>query len=66
VLGVDMPSTPLEVGRELWEEMTREEALLSLVDSMTTEAPLEEIPSVALAMLSGKTRGRILVRPNEQ
>jgi putative YhdH/YhfP family quinone oxidoreductase len=66
VLGVDMPSTPLEVGRELWEEMSREQTLLSLVDSMTTEVTLEEIPRVTRAILSGQTRGRILVRPSEQ
>ena len=66
VLGVDMPSTPLEVGRELWEEITREGTLLSLVDSMTTEVTLEEIPRVTRSILGGQTRGRILVRPNEQ
>jgi acrylyl-CoA reductase (NADPH) len=65
-LGVDMPSSPLEVRQELWEEITREGTLLSLVDSITTEVTLEEIPRVARAMLDGQMRGRILVRPNEQ
>ena len=66
VLGVDMPSTPLEVRRELWEEITREGTLLSLVDSMTTEVTLEEIPRVTRGILGGQMRGRILVRPSEQ
>jgi acrylyl-CoA reductase (NADPH) len=66
VLGVDMPSTPLEVGQELWEEVSRERTLLSLVDSIATEVTLEEIPRVTRAMLGGQTRGRILVRPSEQ
>jgi putative YhdH/YhfP family quinone oxidoreductase len=66
VLGIDMPSTPLQMRRELWEEVMREEALLSLVDAIASEVTLEDIPRVTQAMLSGQTRGRILVRPSEQ
>jgi hypothetical protein len=61
-----MPSIPLEVRRELWEEITREGTLLSLVDSMTIEVTLEEIPRVTRGILGGQMRGRILVRPSEQ
>src|SRR5581483_9986631 len=32
VLGIDMPSTPLQMGRELWEEVIHEATLLSVVD----------------------------------
>jgi putative YhdH/YhfP family quinone oxidoreductase len=66
VLGIDMPSTPLEMRRELWEEVIRETTLLSLVDSIVSEVTLEDIPRVTKAMLGGQTRGRILVRPSEQ
>jgi acrylyl-CoA reductase (NADPH) len=66
VLGIDMPSTPLQMGRELWEEVIREATLLSLVDLIASEVTLEDIPRVTKAMLSGQTRGRILVRPSEQ
>jgi putative YhdH/YhfP family quinone oxidoreductase len=66
VLGVDMPSTPLQLRRELWEELTRETTLLSLADSIASEVTLEDIPRVTKAMLGGQTRGRILVRPSEQ
>ena len=62
----DMPSTPLEVRRELWEELTHEGTLLGLVDSMITEVTLEEIPRVTRGILGGQMRGRILVRPSEQ
>lgn len=65
VLGIDMPSTPLEVRHELWEEVTRERALLSSVDSIVSEVILEGIPRVTRAMLDGQTRGRVLVRPSE-
>lgn len=64
VLGIDMPSTPLQMRRELWEEVSREETLLSLVDAIVSEVTLEDIPRVTKAMLSGQTRGRILVRPS--
>jgi putative YhdH/YhfP family quinone oxidoreductase len=64
VLGIDMPSTPLQVGRELWEEVIREATLLSVVDSIASEVTLEDIPQVTQAMLGGQTRGRILVRPS--
>ena len=66
VLGIDMPSTPLEMRRELWEEVIREGALLSLVDSIASEVTLEDIPRVTRAMLNGQTRGRILIKPSEQ
>ncbi len=63
VLGIDMPSTPLQMRRELWEEVSREGTLLGLVDAIVSEVTLEDIPSVTKAMLSGQTRGRILIRP---
>ncbi len=66
ILGIDMPSTPLQMRRELWEEVIREATLLSLVDSIVSEVTLEDIPRVTQAMLGGQTRGRILVRPSEQ
>jgi hypothetical protein len=62
-----MPSAPLEVRRELWEEITREGTLLSLMDSMTTEVTLEEIPRVTRKGHTGWADARShLVRPSEQ
>src|SRR5947209_12970104 len=61
VLGIDMPSTPLAMRRELWEEVIGERALLSPVDSIVSEVTLDDIPRVTQAMLKGQTRGRILV-----
>lgn len=66
VLGIDMPSTPLEMRRELWEEVIRETMLLSLADAIVSEVTLEDIPSVTKAMLGGQTHGRVLVRPSKQ
>jgi acrylyl-CoA reductase (NADPH) len=64
VLGIDMPSTPLQMSWDLWDEVSREASLLSLADSIISEVTLEDIPRVTKAMLSGQTRGRILVRPS--
>jgi putative YhdH/YhfP family quinone oxidoreductase len=66
VLGIDMPSTPLQMRRELWEEVIGEATLLSLVDSIASEVTLEDIPRMTQDMLGGQTRGRILVRSSEQ
>jgi len=66
VLGVDMPSTTLQMRRELWEEAIESTTLLSVVDSIASEVALEDIPRVTKAMLGGQTRGRILVRASEQ
>jgi putative YhdH/YhfP family quinone oxidoreductase len=66
VLGIDMPSTPLHMRRELWEEVVHEATLLSLVDEIVSEVTLEDIPKVTKAMLGGRTRGRILVRQSAQ
>ena len=66
VLGIDMPSTPLQMRRELWEEVRSEASLPSLADSIVSEVTLEDIPRVTKAMLAGHTRGRILVRPIKQ
>jgi acrylyl-CoA reductase (NADPH) len=65
VLGIDMPSTPPEEGQELLDEVIHEASLLSLMDSMISEVTLEDIPRVTQVMVSGQTRGRILVRPNQ-
>jgi hypothetical protein len=64
VLGIDMPSTPPAVRRDLWEEVIKEARLLDLADVHVSEVTLEEVPRAAQAMLGGQTRGRILVRPN--
>ncbi len=66
VLGVDMPSTPLEMRRELWQEVVSEALPPGLVDVMTSEVTLSDIPKVAQAMLGGQTRGRVLVKLSDE
>jgi putative YhdH/YhfP family quinone oxidoreductase len=63
VLGIDCPSCPPELRRELWEELSADLELLPSEGSLTSEIALEDIPRVATAMLDGHTKGRVLVRP---
>ncbi len=66
ILGIDMPSTPVHMRQELWEEMKQEKHALSLVNTIASEIALEDIPRATQAMLAGQTRGRILIRMSEQ
>jgi acrylyl-CoA reductase (NADPH) len=65
VLGIDMPSTPPELRRELWDEVVREADHLGLSDVAVSEVALEDVPRMTQALLSGKTRGRIVIKLNE-
>jgi acrylyl-CoA reductase (NADPH) len=65
IVGIDLPSTPIDVRQNLWEEVMHETSLLGLVDGIATEVTLEDVPQVTQAMLNGQTQGRILVRLNE-
>lgn len=66
ILGIDMPSTPLHMRQQIWEEMLYEKHALNLVDMIASEVTLEDVPRVTKAMLRGKTRGRILIRMSDE
>lgn len=55
-----------QLRRELWEETIHEKQVLSLVDTIASEVTLEDIPRVTKAMLKGQTRGRVLIRMNDE
>jgi hypothetical protein len=61
VLGVDIPSTPPQLGRELWEEVSGDASLLSLAESIasiTTAFP--SVPHVQSASCPGVARLHLL------
>jgi putative YhdH/YhfP family quinone oxidoreductase len=66
ILGIDMPSTPAHMRRELWEELIHEKQVLNMVDMIASEVTLEDIPQVTKAMLKGRTRGRVLIRMSDE
>jgi putative YhdH/YhfP family quinone oxidoreductase len=63
VLGIDCPSCPQELRRQLWEALIADPELLPNEELLTSEVTLEDIPQVTTAMLNGQTKGRVLVRP---
>ena len=63
VLGIDCPSCPPDLGRQLWASLIADHDLLPSEELLTSEVSLEDIPQVTAAMLNGQTKGRILVRP---
>jgi putative YhdH/YhfP family quinone oxidoreductase len=62
VLGVDMPSTSASLREELWAEVLRAAPPASVLDGLTSEVTLDDVPRVTQALLAGQTRGRTLVR----
>lgn len=62
MLGVDLPSTSLQLRRDLWAEVQRETRLLEVAAAMIAEVRLQDLPDVTKAMLAGQTRGRTLIR----
>ena len=65
LIGMDAPSTPLKLRRQLWEEIVQETRLPHLLEPIVTTVTLEDIPQMTQAMLRGKTLGRTLVKLSE-
>jgi acrylyl-CoA reductase (NADPH) len=58
--GVNSVLTPREKREEAWGRLATDLDLATL-NSMTSLARLEDVPSLATAILAGKTRGRVVV-----
>ncbi|HEX4572634.1 MAG TPA: MDR family oxidoreductase [Dongiaceae bacterium] len=63
LLGIDSVMCPPARRREAWARLERE-LPLDLLDGMTTEARLAELPGLAKEILAGKVRGRVVVDVN--
>jgi acrylyl-CoA reductase (NADPH) len=61
--GVDSVRAPLALRREAWARLANE-LPASVIDKMTVEHPLEEVPRLAEEILAGKTRGRVVIAVN--
>lgn len=64
LLGVNSVEAPLATRARVWERLARD-LDLGLLDSLTTEIALDEVPAYASRILAGDTRGRICVRVGE-
>ncbi len=61
LLGINSVEAPLVTRARVWERLERD-LDLALLDSLTTEIALDEVPAYASRILAGDTRGRIAVR----
>jgi acrylyl-CoA reductase (NADPH) len=58
--GVNSVFTPREKREEAWSRLAKDLDLAKL-NSMTSHARLEDVPSLASEVLAGKTRGRVVI-----
>ena len=63
ILGIDSVMCPLPRRLEAWRRLTE---LLppDLLDSLTTEARLPDLPELGAKILKGEVRGRVVIDPN--
>jgi acrylyl-CoA reductase (NADPH) len=58
--GVNSVWTPREKREEAWDRLAMDLDLAKL-NSMTSGAKLDDVPSLATEILAGKTRGRVVI-----
>ena len=63
LLGIDSVMCPPARRREAWARLARD-LPLDLLDGMTSETKLAELPGLAKEILAGKVRGRVVVDVN--
>ncbi|MGN6271869.1 MAG: MDR family oxidoreductase [Protaetiibacter sp.] len=64
LLGINSVEAPLPTRARVWERLARD-LDTGLLDSLTTEITLDEVPAHASRILAGDTRGRIAVRVSD-
>jgi putative YhdH/YhfP family quinone oxidoreductase len=62
LLGIDSVNCPMELRRQLWQQLASEYKPDGLLDSIGKEASLEELPHVLATIIKGGIRGRTIVR----
>jgi len=61
--GVDSVQCPIEVRRQAWQRLATDLAP-GILEAMTAEASLDDVPSLAEEILAGRTRGRVVIAVN--
>ena len=62
LLGIDSEHCPMELRRQLWQQLASDYKPDALLDSIGKEASLEELPHILATILKGGIRGRTVVR----
>jgi len=61
--GIDSVMAPMKIRLEAWERLARDLDKSKLAE-MTTVEPLGKVPELAVAILKGQTRGRVVIDVN--
>jgi putative YhdH/YhfP family quinone oxidoreductase len=62
LLGIDSVNCPMDLRRQLWQHLASDYKPTLLLDSISHEASLDELPQALTAILRGGVRGRTIVR----
>jgi acrylyl-CoA reductase (NADPH) len=60
LLGIDSVMCPRERRLLLWERLARE-LPVGLLDAMSSDATLDDVPALARGILAGEVRGRVVI-----
>jgi acrylyl-CoA reductase (NADPH) len=64
LLGVESVSCPTEVRRPAWDRLASD-LPLDLLDSLTSVEPLARVPELAVDIVAGRIRGRVVIDVNQ-
>ena len=59
--GIDSVMAPMDLRKKAWQRIARD-LDLEVLENLTTEIGLADLPAAAEAILAGKTRGRTVVK----
>lgn len=62
LLGIDSVNCPMELRRQLWQHLASDYKPTLLLDSISHESSLDELPQALTSLLRGGVRGRTIVK----
>ncbi|NSL50816.1 NADPH:quinone oxidoreductase family protein [Calidifontibacillus erzurumensis] len=62
ILGVDSVYCPMEIRKELWQQMATDLKPAQLLETIGHEISLDELPNALQSILAGKAKGRYVVK----
>jgi acrylyl-CoA reductase (NADPH) len=63
LLGIDSTTCPIDMRLKAWHRLVKDTPM-DLLDELTEEATLEDLPRLADEILAGRVRGRTVINPN--
>ena len=65
LLGIDSVNCPMELRRQIWQQLATDYKPGALLESIGHESSLEELPHALAAILQGEIRGRTIIKIGE-